>query len=191
MDNPEEQTDFLTLMTLHAAKGLEFPAVFIAGLEEGLLPHQRVLFRKEELEEERRLCYVGITRAQERLFLCAANRRLQHGSYEPSLPSRFLEELPAENIEKSGFTPPPRPVATQRASKLTDNVFAPRPKPLPPAPPTANRLIKLGDKVRHTKFGDGVVVTVSGDGEDMQLTVAFPGQGIKQLMWRYAPLKKI
>ena len=190
MDSPEAQPDFLTLMTLHAAKGLEFPAVFITGLEEGLFPHERVLFDIEEMEEERRLCYVGMTRAQERLFLSAASRRLRRGNYEPSRPSRFLAELPQENIEKSGVIAPRR-VETRDVPKLTDNVFAPRPKPAPPAPPTMDRLIKLGDKVRHAIFGDGVVVTVSGSGEDMQLSVAFPGQGVKQLMWRYAPLQKI
>ncbi|MCL1905426.1 MAG: UvrD-helicase domain-containing protein [Clostridiales bacterium] len=192
MDNPDERADFLTLMTLHAAKGLEFPVVFMAGLEEGLFPHQRVLLSdsEEEMEEERRLCYVGMTRAKERLFISSAARRLQRGSYVPSRPSRFLQELPAKNIEKSGFTPQRR-AQTRPAERLTDNVFAPRPKPPAPAPPSADRLIGLGDKVRHAKFGDGVVVTVTGSGEDMQMAVAFPGQGVKQLMWRYAPMKKI
>jgi DNA helicase-2/ATP-dependent DNA helicase PcrA len=192
IDSPEEQVDFLTLMTLHAAKGLEFPVVFVAGLEEGLLPHQRVLLSSnaDEMEEERRLCYVGITRAMERLFLSMASRRLRYGNYEPSFPSRFLAELPTENIEKSGFAQSRRP-APRLATKSIDNMFAPHPKPAPsPSSPTG-QLVKLGDKVRHAKFGDGVVVALSGNGEDMQLSVAFPGQGIKQLMWRYAPLKKI
>ena len=194
MDDTEEQADYLTLMTLHAAKGLEFPVVFIAGLEEGLLPHQRVILYGDEgeLEEERRLCYVGITRAKERLFLSLAARRLRYGEYEPSCPSRFLAEITEENIEKSGFAQPRR-ATPGLAPKANVSIFAPHPKPAPPPTPSspAGQLIKLGDKVNHAKFGDGVVVSLSGSGEDMQLKVAFPGQGVKQLMWRYAPLKKI
>ncbi|MCL2495915.1 MAG: UvrD-helicase domain-containing protein [Clostridiales bacterium] len=193
MDDYSEENAFLTLMTLHAAKGLEFPVIFICGLEDGILPHQRALlnFHEGDLEEERRLCYVGMTRAQEKLYLTAAARRLRRGNYEGSRASLFLAELPSHTLDKSGFVPPSRP-QQQQQTVYTDNVFSPRVMPVPAAKPAGDgQLIRLGDRINHSTFGDGVVVTVSGSGEDMMLTVAFPGQGVKQLMWRYAPIKKI
>ena len=195
LDTAGSEQSCLSLMTLHAAKGLEFPVVFMVGMEEGVFPHKRVVFSPDEseLEEERRLCYVGMTRARERLFLTACDHRQYWGKYETNKPSRFLEELPAENIIRSGSTP--RRVETAPAahgSRLTGNLFVPR---APVAAFTTEKkepaLIRVGDKLRHGKFGDGVAVAVSGSGDDMQVTVAFPAYGVKKLLWKYAPMKKI
>ncbi|MCL1974915.1 MAG: hypothetical protein FWG61_01975, partial [Firmicutes bacterium] len=113
-----------------------------------------------------------------------------HGVYIPPPPSCFLTELPAAAVNKSSYTPP-RQRQKAHMSQYTNNVFAPHPKPAITAPSDSNHLIKLGDKVRHSMFGDGVVVKLSGSGEDLELTVAFPGQGIKQFLWRYTPIQKI
>ena len=192
LDTADLDAGFLNLMTLHAAKGLEFPVVFIVGLEEGVFPHKKVLFDMDdaELEEERRLCYVGMTRAKERLFLSAANRRQLWGRYETSLNSRFLSEIPGRLLEVSGVAQPGvRESVFQSANRRT-SVFS-APVPPPPKRETGPVLISVGDKLRHSKFGDGVCVAVSGAGEELMLTVAFPECGIKKLMWKYAPMKKL
>ena len=192
LDTAETDAGYLTLMTLHAAKGLEFPVVFMVGLEEGVFPHRRVLFDLDEaeLEEERRLCYVGMTRARERLFLSAANRRQLWGRYETNLNSRFLGEIPPRLLQVSGVAQPGvREEVRQPASRLT-SVFAARPEPVR-SEAAVDSLIQVGDKLRHTKFGDGVCVSVSGSGAELMLTVAFPEYGVKKLMWKYAPMKKL
>lgn len=194
MDTADVGAGFLTLMTLHAAKGLEFPVVFMVGMEEGVFPHKRVVFNPDEseLEEERRLCYVGMTRARERLFLTACNRRLYWGKYETNKNSRFLAELPEETLVRSGIAPRrAEHVRPQSGTRLTDNLFVPRVPVAPAAEKKAPALIAVGDKLRHSKFGDGVAVAVSGNGDDMQVSVAFPDHGVKKLLWKYAPMKKI
>ncbi len=195
MDNQgETEQSYLTLMTMHAAKGLEFPIVFLSGMEDGLFPHQRVLLsmNEDEMEEERRLCYVGLTRAEERLYLSVAHRRQVRGHYERSRPSRFIGELPTDMMEKSGllaYKPPERQI---KSTVYTDNVFAPTVKPKEVVKEADNvQVLKVGDKVRHAKFGDGMVVAVEGSGDKLALTVAFPGQGLKKLLWRYAPLQRV
>ena len=193
LDNADLGSGFLTLMTLHAAKGLEFPVVFIVGLEEGVFPHKKVLFEMDdaELEEERRLCYVGMTRARELLFLTAANRRQLWGRYETSLNSRFISEIPQRLLQVSGVAQPgARESMYQSVSRRTSVFSAPAPPP-PPHATTEPALIQVGDKLRHAKFGDGVCVAVSGSGTDLVLSVAFPEHGIKKLMWKYAPMKKL
>ena len=192
LDSADLASGPLTLMTLHAAKGLEFPVVFLVGLEEGVFPHRKVLFDLDEaeLEEERRLCYVGMTRAKERLFLSAANRRQLWGRYETNLNSRFLAEIPPRLLQVSGVAQP-GVREEYRASARPVSVFAAPPPPPPRNEATAGSLIQVGDKLRHSKFGDGVCVSVSGSGADLMVTVAFPAHGVKKLMWKYAPMKKL
>ena len=193
LDGIDMESGSLSLMTMHAVKGLEFPVVFMVGMEEGLFPHKKALFSydQDEMEEERRLCYVGMTRAKEQLFLTAANCRRFWGNYESNKTSRFLEEIPQELLLKTGT--PQRPVAEARPSngmRRTNNLFQPQVL-IEPERKKAKELILVGDKLRHSKFGDGVAVAVSGSGEELQVTVAFPDYGVKKLMWKYAPMKKI
>ena len=193
LDTADLSSGFLTLMTLHAAKGLEFPVVFMVGMEEGVLPHKKVLFSLDdsELEEERRLCYVGLTRARERLFLSAANRRQLWGRYETNLNSRFLTELPPDLIEASGVAQPGVRENAYRPAARQTSVFSAPAAPAPQREIPSPDLINVGDKLRHSKFGDGVCVSVSGQGAELMVTVAFPEHGVKKLMWKYAPMKKI
>ena len=194
-DVAEDGGDFLTLMTLHSAKGLEFPIVFLVGMEDGLFPHKKVLFSPDEseLEEERRLCYVGMTRAKRKLYLTAAARRQLWGHYESNKESRFLDEIPVDLLDHRGM-PEMKPRATAQISapnRRTSLFGSGRPTEAPLPPSKKTELIEVGDKLRHVKFGDGVVMSISGSGEDMILEISFPGVGMKKLIWKYAPLKKI
>jgi DNA helicase-2/ATP-dependent DNA helicase PcrA len=252
----------VTLMTLHAAKGLEFPLVFLSGLEEGLFPHSRTLNNPEELEEERRLCYVGMTRAMNTLILTRAHYRRRYGNDAPemSIASRFLEEVPSPLIENLGCRPQPsawatpgypntynrRPAASSdfaekhfnyedesqevqvlgagsgsmRGTGTPENrnveapggrqqdsivniarffggkAGAPKPGSLPrPAmeipEPTGAAGLKRGQRVRHSKYGEGTILIREGDGEDAKLTVMFAKHGMKKLMEKFANLQKI
>jgi DNA helicase-2/ATP-dependent DNA helicase PcrA len=177
------------LMTLHAAKGLEFESVFLVGLEEGLLPHSRSLADAEGLEEERRLCYVGMTRARDALHLSWARSRQVFGQRRLTEPSRFLEELPEELLEKTGglFRLPPR--HSQRpGSREAPSV------PALDAPTTGvpgAESIRPGVRVRHPLFGVGTVLRREGDGDDLKVTVSFPGVGAKKLVARFAGLELV
>jgi DNA helicase II / ATP-dependent DNA helicase PcrA len=205
----------VVLMTLHSAKGLEFEAVFLVGLEEGLVPHQRSLAREESLEEERRLCYVGMTRAMDRLHLSWAQSRLVFGQRRPSEPSRFLAEIPREHLLESGHRRAADPFAWgSRASgsgpswRRPNSAWMPGasepsggPSPfravpsaagLPPQPPAVGAALqglKPGAKVRHPLFGVGTVVRSEGAGDELKLTVSFLGIGAKRLVARYAGLE--
>lgn len=191
MDAVDADRHKLTLMTLHAAKGLEYPVVFLVGMEEGIFPHKKVIFSFDDgqMEEERRLCYVGMTRARERLQFTAASRRLFWGNYETNKNSRFLAEIPDHLLLKSGVAPPGQRQKPAPGMRATTNLFKPQVPAAAPKPTVA--LVAVGDRLRHSKFGDGVVVAVSGGGDDLQVQVAFPDQGIKNLMLKYAPVKKI
>src|SRR5438034_1935216 len=167
LDTWQEQVDRVTLMTLHSAKGLEFAVVFLAGLEEGLFPHARALEEAEGLEEERRLCYVGMTRAKQHLYLSHARTRTIFGSTMPGVPSRFLEEVPAELVTRP--TPAP-PAVTWMEEERDIPSFA------------------VGDHVRHASFGEGRVLGVEGEGVRAVVTVQF-AQGVKRLALGYAPLE--
>ena len=182
VDSYEETADSLTLITLHQAKGLEFPVVFIVGMEEGLLPHIRSMDNAEELEEERRLCYVGMTRSKERLYLLRAFRRGFTGSMVgPSSPSRFLKEIPEHLIASA------KPATVKPAAWNTWAPAAPSTEPVP-APPS----FKSGDKVRHGTFGQGMVVSCVASGLDHELTVAFAEPaGVKRLLLSFARLEKL
>lgn len=184
----QEQGEYLTLATLHAAKGLEFPVVFIVGMEDGVFPHERVLAgnpgKDNELEEERRLCYVGITRAKDRLFMTAALKRRRWNTFVNNPISRFVSEIPKELMVFGGNKPAPNLPRQKLSSVFAMSAPVPRPKSEPEP-------FSVGDKVRHEKFGDGVIVSQKGSGEELELGVAFPGFGIKQLLWRYARMKKL
>ncbi|MBI2300913.1 MAG: UvrD-helicase domain-containing protein [Armatimonadetes bacterium] len=193
--------DKVVLMTLHSAKGLEFPVVFLVGLEEGLFPHSRSV-QTNDVEEERRLCYVGMTRAQERLYLTRAWRRTLYGQTQMNQPSRFLGEVPRELLAGAAEAGVPRPVmpppaagrldvgrSVSRARRTGSVISAPRPAPsLPPvARPQPAAPYKAGDKVRHRQFGEGIVVNCDGS----EVMVAFPDQGVKKLALEYAGLEKV
>ena len=177
------------LMTLHSAKGLEFESVFLVGLEEGLLPHSRSLGSPDAMEEERRLCYVGMTRAMQQLHLSWARSRQVFGQRRLSEPSRFLDEVPRERLMRSGGG-----LATPRRGGWTDQPPGDRPQPPPAAPggaaPDAGAL-RPGVRVRHPLFGVGTVLRREGAGEDLKLTVSFPAVGAKKLVARFAGLELV
>jgi DNA helicase-2/ATP-dependent DNA helicase PcrA len=186
LDMPKRDAP-VVLMTLHSAKGLEFDAVFLVGLEEGLLPHSRSVLLPDALEEERRLCYVGMTRAMERLHLSCARSRQVFGQRRVAQPSRFLEEIPRKAVETSGDTPRP---SAPRFDFGSTRRLAPSPaEPLPSVPVRGD--YRPGTKVRHPLFGVGTVVRIEGAGEDLKLTVSFMGIGAKKLVARFAALEKL
>ncbi len=181
-DTYQAGEDAVVLMTLHSAKGLEFPVVFLVGVEEGLLPHSRSLEREEDVEEERRLCYVGITRAQEKLYLVCARERTLYGYRQANPLSRFIKEIPGEVKEELGVGG----LAQERPTT------GPWEKPsAPPEERAATAPFTPGDRVRHRAWGEGTVIQISGQGEDALVTVAFPDRGIKTLSLLYAPLVKV
>ena len=195
----------VTLMTLHTAKGLEFSTVFLAGLEEGLFPHKLSADDAAEIEEERRLCYVGMTRAKDRLILSWAGERRSYAreSFESTRPSRFLSEIPTELIEPvtlSQWSAKPRlewsnavnsPDAARRfLAERGRSTAQASSGGLTMGPPPEKRRWKLGTHVRHPKYGLGTVLDCEGDGEDAKLTVSFPGFGVKRLIERYASLER-
>ncbi len=182
----EEHGGVVTLMTLHTAKGLEFPVVFLTGMEDGIFPHMRSLGDARELEEERRLAYVGITRARERLYLTRAMTRSAWGTPAANPPSRFLDEIPEGVLEWRREDPVGRPltVGSSRASsglRLGDRVIGTGP------------VVSLapGDRVNHAKFGLGTVVSVAGNGDKSDATIDFGSLGVKRLLLRYAPVEKL
>ena len=214
VDSFEEQPDAITLITLHQSKGLEFPVVFIVGMEEGLMPHSRSMGTPEEIEEERRLCYVGVTRAQKRLYLLRAFRRGFWGGSGPSDPSRFLEDIPRDLIEGATPSEAPKKPAAQAAAPSAGPERPARRRPAAhgssearPAVARARRRVRdrheaepaaptaayaTGDKVRHPAFGDGIVMSCTPSAGDFQLTVAFKeGHGVKRLLLSFAPLEKL
>jgi DNA helicase II / ATP-dependent DNA helicase PcrA len=174
----------VTLMTLHTAKGLEFPAVFLTGMEEEVFPHQRALTEPKELEEERRLAYVGITRAEQRLYLTRAVGRNWWGRPAFHTPSRFLAEVPPHLLEwkrdqqSASAAPAMERVATRPGVKSPGNRTVPALRP--------------GDRVTHDKFGLGTVISTDGHGSDAEAKIDFGGDyGVKHLVLRYAPLEKL
>jgi len=168
--------DCVQMMTLHSAKGLEFPVVFLAGMEDGLFPHQRSVADLAGLEEERRLCYVGATRAMRQLYLTYAEQRRLYGIDTYGQPSRFISELPAELIEEiRPRLQVSRPLFVKRSSTLEETPSS----------------MRMGSRVRHTKFGDGVVLNFEGNGPHARIQVNFEGQGTKWLMLSYANLEVV
>ena len=231
IDSADIELDRVTLMTLHSAKGLEFPIVFMAGMEEGLFPHARTLMEPDEMEEERRTCYVGITRAQRKLYMTYARSRMIYGRTTTYLPSHFLAEIPDEYIEPlvvransygfanssvvdqrgygggASFRPSARQMgsgasgagqghpqsALQALNAMRERTAAGMPivRADGVIRPDMDVVWKPGDKARHGKWGVGTVVSVKGSGEEVELKIAFPGQGVKGLMQKYAPIAKV
>ncbi|MCZ3419857.1 DNA helicase PcrA [Enterococcus faecium] len=191
IDNLEEDASQVTLMTLHAAKGLEFPVVFLIGLEEGVFPLSRALMEESELEEERRLAYVGITRAEEALYLTNAFSRTLYGRTQYNRPSRFVEEIDQELLEIEGMRPTPKKTPVF-AKKTAYSYKQPETAVVPSKSATGgeNNSWKPGDKVKHKKWGLGTVVRVSVTSKDLELDVAFPSQGVKRLLAAFAPIEK-
>ena len=184
VDQYDQNADGLTLITLHQIKGLEFPVMFLIGMEEGLLPHFRSIDDEAEMEEERRLCYVGITRAKEKAYLVRSFRRGFRGMTGPTIPSRFLSEIPQDLVQPA--------VKVRQPARSSWGPWAPA------APQNDQEVapalgLKAGDRVRHTKFGDGMVIScVPVDGGDQQVTVAFEADvGVKRLLLSFAPLEKL
>ena len=175
----------VVLMTLHSAKGLEFDWIFLAGMEEGLVPHARSLQSDAGLEEERRLCYVGMTRARERLFLTFAQSRQVFGQRRLSEPSRFLGEIPRPAVTMTSESRRFEPAYVPRRRSPDP----PRPADTPPPAPTNLAGVRPGSRVRHPLFGVGTVVRSDGAGDDLKLTVSFAGVGAKRLVARYAGLE--
>ena len=225
IDNAEMEDDRVTLMTLHSAKGLEFPIVFMIGMEEGLFPHSRTLMDDNEIEEERRTCYVGITRAQRKLYLTNARQRTIYGKTNAFPPSRFLAEIPEDYVERlvpranafgfanadhygaqqrngfMSFQPGPNQMghgvsfsgkpqsAMEAMNALGQKNISVQPQAGIIRPDTSVKW-KVGDKAQHGKWGIGTVVSVKGQDEEVELKIAFPGQGVKGLMQKYAPITK-
>ena len=188
VDSFEQEESKVTLMTLHTAKGLEFPIVFLGGLEEGLFPHSRTLMNPEEIEEERRLAYVGITRAEKELYISNATTRTVFGRTSSYLPSRFIDEIPEELVD-----------GLRAKRKVPDDIkrHVPQHMSVTSRPVTKpivrNEVIadwKIGDTAIHSKWGNGKVINVAGEGAGMKLTIEFPTQGVRVVMAKFAPVKK-
>jgi DNA helicase-2/ATP-dependent DNA helicase PcrA len=181
----ENHGGVVTLMTLHTAKGLEFPTVFLSGMEEGVFPHSRSLGDKKELEEERRLAYVGLTRARQRLYLSRSEYRSSWGAPNYNPPSRFLEEIPDElvdwNRSSAGFSTAP----------ISRKKFTPPPLPRATGKKNSTLALEIGDRVTHDTFGLGTVIAVSGEGDKAEATINFGSYGEKRLLLRYAPVDKL
>jgi DNA helicase-2/ATP-dependent DNA helicase PcrA len=192
-DQIPEDGSSVVLMTLHTAKGLEFPDVFLIGLEDGVFPHLRSLGEPDELEEERRLCYVGITRARQRLYLSHAWSRTLFGSTQYNPPSRFLKEIPeqlTELVEGSRRRGRSATGAWGR-DRIVENASRPTNPARPVRSTGAERLgIRVGEDVVHGKFGEGVVLEVIGSGDAAEAIIRFPGVGEKRLLLAWSPLKK-
>jgi DNA helicase-2/ATP-dependent DNA helicase PcrA len=182
----EDHGGVVTLMTLHTAKGLEFPTVFLTGMEDGIFPHSRTLGEKDEIEEERRLAYVGLTRARERLYISRAEYRSSWGAptYNPA--SRFLDEIPENLIEWRNAS----------SSSLSPSLIK-KTRTVTAAPPRAtgkkiNSIeLAVGERVSHDTFGLGTVVATAGEGEKAEATINFGEYGEKRLLLRYAPVEKL
>ncbi|WP_223902448.1 DNA helicase PcrA [Lactobacillus laiwuensis] len=198
-DDLANNDDQVALMTLHAAKGLEFPVVFLVGMEDGLFPLSRALMEDDQLEEERRLAYVGITRAKRELFLTNAYSRMMYGRMQNNPPSRFLAEIDQDDLDIENSVPitfsndnyqtqtAPFANADERARA---QVYTPKIKPAG-AVGAEKKGWNVGDQVEHKSWGKGVVTKVNGKGEDMELDIAFSGKGIKRLLAAFAPIKKV
>lgn len=202
IDTLDEESDYVVLMTLHSAKGLEFPYVFLAGMEDGLFPSYMTITADDpmELEEERRLCYVGITRAMKELTLTCARRRMVHGETQYNKTSRFLKEIPKEllrgNMEKAKERPEIE-IAKNQAYARAKAAFHSQAfgikKPVQQFKVASGQGpgYDVGDRVRHMKFGEGLVTAITEGGRDYEVTVEFDNFGVKKMFAAFAKLQKI
>jgi DNA helicase-2/ATP-dependent DNA helicase PcrA len=181
VDGLDERMSAVTLITLHQAKGLEFPVVFIVGMEEGILPHFRSMDDPDEMEEERRLCYVGITRAKRKVYLVRAFRRSLMGGSNANPPSRFLKDIPPGLLSGTSLW-------SVEEDRLAASVYSWN---RPPTVRVDTPELKAGDHVRHAQFGDGVVVSCQTVKDDHEVVVAFNGAGLKKLLVGLARLEKV
>jgi DNA helicase-2/ATP-dependent DNA helicase PcrA len=214
LDQHDPTIERVTLMTLHSAKGLEYPLVFVTGMEEGLFPHSRSGSGSADLDEERRLCYVGMTRAMRKLYLSHARRRRVYGTWQFNAPSRFLADIPPALLAGYRATPAPITagrktpapqaaahnlagladlVAVQEMDQSAENTILqqtarPLSAPAPADPSTATGGLRLGARVRHLKFGPGVVRRLEGSGDQQKVTVFFNSVGTKKLLLKFAGL---
>jgi DNA helicase-2/ATP-dependent DNA helicase PcrA len=187
VDGLDETVDAATLITLHQAKGLEFPVVFIVGMEDGILPHIKSFDDPGQMEEERRLCYVGITRAKRRVYLVHAFRRSFRGASNVSQPSRFLSDIPRHLVSGGSLW-------AGEESQVASAVYTWNRSPAFTAPPQAGAglsEVKAGSRVRHAAFGEGVVVSSQPVDGDFEVVVAFRGSGVKKLLLSFAKLEKV
>jgi DNA helicase-2/ATP-dependent DNA helicase PcrA len=202
LDENDPDASSVTLMTLHSAKGLEFPVVFLIGLEDGVFPHVRSLGDPDELEEERRLCYVGLTRAEDRLYLCHAWSRMMFGTTDYRPPSRFLDEIPGDLIAPTGDDDPERARRGGRPGRggglgahreaVVAAALRRDAQSSPDGARGAEQLgLRVGDDVRHEKFGDGVIVDITGSGDKAEARVRFRDVGEKTLLLSWAPLARV
>lgn len=194
VDSYEEESSQVPLMTLHAAKGLEFPVVFLIGLEENIFPLSRALMEESELEEERRLAYVGITRAEEELFLTNAFSRTLYGRTQYNRPSRFVEEIEQDLLQSLGERTQPKGAAASFQPKVFKPTYTqPRQSTVSSRQTTtaAGNQWQVGEKVNHKKWGVGTIVRTTGAAQDLELDVAFPQQGVKRLLAAFAPIEKL
>ena len=198
-DQSGEDEDAVIMMTMHAAKGLEFPVVFLAGMEDGLFPGFRAMEKEEDMEEERRLCYVAVTRAKEQLYLTCAERRLLYGRTQYAHPSRFIDEMPEELldsniVESRRFSAATAPDPTldrprvMHARYVSAGAAKPGASVAPAKPAVPLPDYAAGDRVRHRAFGDGMIVSVKPMGGDALLEIAFDQKGTKRLMAKSASL---
>ena len=186
-DDEIDAEDRVSLMTVHSAKGLEFPIVFVVGLEEGVFPHMRSLNVRDEMEEERRACYVAITRAERNLYLSYALERNMFGKISRQKPSRFIDEIPPECFESRNQVEidfKPRQISKPISKPNPIQNLIPKPKPNPKID------LKIGDRVKHSMFGIGIVQKIAGSGDLSQLTIHFDDVGTKVLVKKFAPLEK-
>ncbi|MEG1503002.1 MAG: DNA helicase PcrA [Enterococcus sp.] len=197
LDDYQEESAQVTLMTLHAAKGLEFPIVFLIGMEEKIFPLSRSLMEESELEEERRLAYVGITRAEESLYLTNAFSRTLYGKTQYNQPSRFVAEIDESLLNPIGIQPQQKAAVFNSTNSYQNTMKAKyqhatrEPMTNKTASGGENENWNPGDKVQHKKWGTGTVVKVSGSSKDVELDIAFPQQGVKRLLAAFAPIEKI
>jgi len=201
IDNAVMTESRVTMMTLHSAKGLEFPVVFMSGMEEGLFPHSRTLMNESEVEEERRICYVGITRARRKLYMTNARMRTIYGRTQMFPISRFLDEIPGKMVEKYtgrqnhyGFASNGSKATIVAPPSLSSVVQSPLRTPAPKALEPRQQVDatwKVADRAQHSKWGMGTVVEVRGSGNGQELKIAFPGQGIKVVVASMAPIVKV
>ncbi|HEY4898920.1 MAG TPA: 3'-5' exonuclease, partial [Candidatus Nanopelagicaceae bacterium] len=183
----EDHGGVVTMMTLHTAKGLEFPTVFLTGMEEGIFPHTRTLGDRAEIEEERRLAYVGLTRARKRLYLSRSEYRSSWGAPTYNPPSRFLAEIPEKVIS---WTTTDQTNKSSRSVPISKRAFGPPPRATGKKV-ESTIVLEVGDRVSHDTFGLGKVIAVSGSGDRAEATIDFGSSGEKRLLLRYAPVERL